>query len=126
MSPEYKLLQLRQYLTGEALKTIEQLGHTAASYEAAKQRLDRKYGGIRRQIACQMEQIDEFKPVRYGNAKKIEKFADLLDITVINLKKDQRYEELGYGSLYLKLRAAAGLPTSFSALTPNAAKCNAK
>jgi len=103
MSAEYKLLQMRQYLAGDALKSIELLGHSAASYEAAKQRLDRKYGGVRRQIAGQMEQIDDFKYVRYGNAKDIEKFADLLDITVINVKESGRYEELGYGSLYLKL-----------------------
>ena len=103
MSAEYKLLQMRQYLAGDALKSIELLGHSAASYGAAKQRLHRKYGGVRRQIAGQMEQIDDFKYVRYGNAKDIEKFADLLDITVINVKESGRYEELGYGSLYLKL-----------------------
>ena len=42
---EYKLLQLRQYLTGEALKAIENLGHSAFAHEAAKERLERKYGG---------------------------------------------------------------------------------
>ena len=45
---EYKLLQLRQYLTGEALRCIENLGHSAIAYEAAKERLERKYGGKRR------------------------------------------------------------------------------
>jgi hypothetical protein len=34
-SAEYKLLQLRQYLSGEALKVIENLGHSAASYDTA-------------------------------------------------------------------------------------------
>ena len=43
-SPEYKLLQLRQYLTGDALKSIENLGHSAAAYESAKSRLERKFG----------------------------------------------------------------------------------
>ena len=33
---EYKLLQLRQYLTGEALKSTESLGYSATAYEAAK------------------------------------------------------------------------------------------
>ena len=50
-TPEYKLLQLRQYLSGDALKVIDSLGHSATAYEAAKDRLDRKYGGKRRQIA---------------------------------------------------------------------------
>ena len=44
---EYKLLQLRQYLTGEALKVIESLGYSATAYEAAKDRLERKFGGKR-------------------------------------------------------------------------------
>ena len=58
---EYKLLQLRQYLSGEALQAIENLGHSAAAYEAAKERLKRKYGGKRRQIAVYLEDLDNFK-----------------------------------------------------------------
>ena len=42
-TPEFKLLQLCQYLSGEALKATEALGHSA--YQAAKERLERKYGG---------------------------------------------------------------------------------
>ena len=34
---EYKLLQLRQYLS-ETLKAIENLGHSAAAYQIAKER----------------------------------------------------------------------------------------
>ena len=33
-TPDYKLLQLRQHLSGEALKIVEPLGHSAAAYEA--------------------------------------------------------------------------------------------
>ena len=44
---EYKLVQLRQYLTGEALNTIENLGHSRAAYQIAKERLKRKFGGYR-------------------------------------------------------------------------------
>ena len=36
-TPEYKLIQLRQHLSGEALKTIENLGHSGYAYEAAKE-----------------------------------------------------------------------------------------
>ena len=38
-TPEYKLLQLRQYLIGEAMKCIANLGHSAGVYEASKNRL---------------------------------------------------------------------------------------
>ena len=63
-TPEYKLLQLRQYLSGEALKTMENLGHSGYAYEAAKERLDRKFGGQRRQIAIKLEELENFKPLR--------------------------------------------------------------
>lgn len=36
-TPEFNLLQLRQYLSGEALNCIENLGHSAAAYSAAKE-----------------------------------------------------------------------------------------
>ena len=49
-TPEYKLLRLRECLQGEPLKVIENLGHSAAAYEAAKSRLERKYGGKRRAL----------------------------------------------------------------------------
>ena len=48
---EYKLLQLRQYLSGEALNCIDKLGHSASAYDTALQRLERKFGGHRRQVA---------------------------------------------------------------------------
>ena len=83
---EYKLLQLRQYISGDALKVIDSLGHSATAYEAAKDRLERKYGGKRRQIAIYLEELDQFRQIRHGNARDIEEFADLLDISMINLK----------------------------------------
>ena len=50
-TPEYKLLRLLNSLQGEPLKFIERLGHSAAAYNIAKEWLERKYGGQRRQIA---------------------------------------------------------------------------
>ena len=107
---EYKLLQLRQCLAGEALKAIENLGHSATAYHTAKERLEWKFGGHRRQIALYMEEVDSFRPICPGNQKELEKFADLLDITIVNLKEANRSEELNDGLLYLKLQKK--LPTS--------------
>ena len=101
---EYKLLQLRQYLSGEALKVIDSLGHSAAAYEAAKDRLERKFGGKRRQIALYLEELEEFPQIRQGHAKAIEEFADLLDIAMINLQEAGQQHELGVGSLYAMLQ----------------------
>ena len=64
---EYKLLQLRQCLSGEALNVIESLGHSAAAYEAAKKRLERRYGGKRRQVAIYLEDLDKFSQIIPGN-----------------------------------------------------------
>ncbi|XP_045206181.2 uncharacterized protein LOC123558365 [Mercenaria mercenaria] len=100
---EYKLLQLRQYLSGEALKSIENLGHSAASYEASKERLDRKFGGKRRQVMAYLEELDKFPVMKEESAKTIEKFGDLLDIVVINLIEAEKEEDLGDGALYLRL-----------------------
>ena len=102
-TPEYKLLQLRQYLSGVALEVIENLGFSRAAYEAAKERLERKFGGKRREIATHLEDLDNFRPVRDGCSNDIEKFADLLDVLVVNLLEAGHHEELGNGSLYVKL-----------------------
>jgi len=67
------------------------------------ERLERKFGGERCQIAIYLEEIDTFRPVRYGNSRDIEKFADLLDIAIVNLKESNRSEELKDG-MYIKLQ----------------------
>ena len=98
---EYKLLQLRQCLAGEALKAIKSLGHSATAYQTAKERLDHNFGGQRHQIALYLEDIDNFRPIHPGNPKDIEKFADLLDVAIVNLKEANRLEELQDGLLYI-------------------------
>ena len=56
-TPEYKLLRMRECLQGEALKVVENLGHSAAADEAAKTRLERKYGGARRALTLRVRGI---------------------------------------------------------------------
>ena len=68
-SPEYKLLQLRQYLGGEALAAIERLGFSPAAYTAAIDLLNRKYGGERRRVALQVEELDRMGTVN-ANQKR--------------------------------------------------------
>ena len=97
-TPDYKLLQLRQHLSGEALKIVEPLGHSAAIAL-----LERKFGGERRKLALHLEELENIKSLRPGNAGDIERFADLLDVTVVNLKEANRHDELGKGTLYISL-----------------------
>ena len=104
VTPEYKMLQLRQYVAGEALNAIENLGHSSSAYEAAKDRLERKYGGKRRQIAIFLEDLERFEQIQSCSAEELERFADLLDLTVINLKEAGEHQDLGDGSLYVQLQ----------------------
>ena len=64
---EYKLLQPRQYLSGEALKMIENLGYSGAANEAAKQRLEQKFGGMRRQISIYIEKLNYVRQIHCGS-----------------------------------------------------------
>ena len=102
-TPEYKLLQLRQHLSWEALKIVQPLGLSAAAYEAAIALVERKFGGERRNLALHLEELENIKSLRPGNAGDIERFADLLDVTVVNLKEANRHDELGKGTLYISL-----------------------
>ena len=102
-TPEYKLLQLQQHLSGEALKIVQPLGRSATAYEAAIALLERKFGGERRKLALHLEELENIKSLLPGNAGDIERFADLLDVTVVNLKEANRHDELGKGPLYISL-----------------------
>ena len=104
VTPEYKLLQLRECLSGEALRTIQNLGHSGTAYEAAKQRLERKFGGERRKIALNLEQLERFKPMQDENLRELEKITDILDMVIVNLEEAERDEELGNGVLYVTLQ----------------------
>ena len=104
VTQEYKMLQLRQNVSGEALIAIENLGFSPAAYEAAKDRLERKYGGKRRQKASFMEDLEQFQQIQSGNAEELEQFADLLDITIINLRVTGEHQDLEDGYLYIQLQ----------------------
>ena len=115
VTKEYKLLRLRSYLSGEALAAIESLGHSAIAYDSALERLERKFGGECRLFAAQMEKFERFPVVKAGDSQQLEKLADLLDLTVINLKETGRDSELGDGILYSTSlrRLPEGLVTQF-------------
>ena len=85
-------------------KQSKALGHLAAAYDAAKARLDRKYGGERRRVATHLEAIQQFEAVRLGKAADLDRFADLIEVTVVNLKDAGRTAELGNSTFYQSLQ----------------------
>ena len=103
-TPVYKLLQLNQSLQGEPLKTIERLGHSADAYAAAIDCLDRKYGGERRLVFIYLNELENFRPIKEGQTKAIEKFVDILNAAIVNLKEAGRVNNLNSVSLHSRLQ----------------------
>ena len=102
------------YLAGDALKAIENLGHSSFAYEAAKERLECKYGDRGRQIAINLEELENFRRIQIGNTRDLEEFSDLLEIAIINLNESGQHQELGNSFLYTKLQKK--LPQSMVAM----------
>ena len=48
-------------------------------------------------MAIYLEKLENLRPVRFGNSKDLEQFADILDVTIINLKENGNCEELRDG-----------------------------
>ena len=48
-------------------KTIKGLGYSAEAYEAGKARLDRKYGGSRRQVQSHLNELKKLKTIEENN-----------------------------------------------------------
>ena len=90
LSLQFKMLRLEARLTGEAAETIKRLGYSVEAYEAAKARLVCKYGGSRRQVQSDLDELKKLKPIEENNPKDLEKFADILERAVITLKENGR------------------------------------
>lgn len=54
----------------------------AFAYQTAKERLERKYGGTRREVMGYLDALENFKPIRQDHPKDADKFEDLLDVAV--------------------------------------------
>ena len=80
------------------------MGHTAALYKPAKNKLLCKYSGMRGKIELHFGNLDQFKPVPSGQAKDAEKLTDLLDMVVVNLLEGGHTEELVSELLYIKVQ----------------------
>ena len=76
-------------LFGSALESIRGLGVSEPEYEEAKEILISKFGGQRRQLRANMDQLEKMPPLR-NDVQGFEKFADLVRITVVKLKAEER------------------------------------
>ena len=100
LAPQFKMLRLEGCLRGEAAETIKGLGYSQTAYDAALSRLQRKYGGDRRKVQAQIEELRKMRPVNKGDPKSMDKFADALERTIVVLKDNSLHADLGGGTLY--------------------------
>ena len=95
-----KMARLLQCLTGNALEAIRGLGVTTPEYEEAKEILKSKYGGARRLLRAYVDQLEQMPSIRSNDIHALEKFADLVRITVVKLHAEGKEGELGDGTLH--------------------------
>ena len=82
LSAQFKMLRLESCLVGEATETVKD-----HAYEAAKARLNRKYGGNRRQVQAHIDELLKKRPIYADNPRELERFADIVERTVVSLKE---------------------------------------
>ncbi len=90
-------------LTGRARDAIRGLEVSAPDYEEAKEILRTKFGGQRHQLKAYMEELENLPVLHYNDVDGFEKFADLVRVTVVKLKAENRHTELGEGTLHSQL-----------------------
>ena len=95
-----KMARLRQCLFGSALESIRGLGISEPEYEEAKEILQSKFGGQRRQLRAYMDQLENMPQLQSNDVQGFERFADLVRITVVKLQAEGRNGELGEGTLH--------------------------
>ena len=98
-----KMARLRHCLTGNALEAIRGLGVPVHEYEEAKEILKTKYGGTRRLLRAYLDQLEQAPPIRSNDIHALEKFVDLVRITVVKLQAERRDGELEDGTLHSML-----------------------
>ena len=95
-----KMARLRQSLTGIALDSIRGLGVSEPEYKEAKEILNTKFGGQRRQLRAYLDDLERMHPLRAADVKGFASFTDLVRVTVVKLQAEGKVGEPGDGTLY--------------------------
>jgi hypothetical protein len=97
----FKMVMLKQAVTGKASQLIERLGYSEPQYEMALTKLEQRYGGEKRQLQRQIESIISLPTVREENLTELEDTANRLCDVVAKLVDHGLAKELsGTSSLY--------------------------
>ena len=79
---------------GKVADTLEGLDYSETAYETAKMRLQRKFGGPRRQVQNQIEKLRSMKPLHVDIVEDLERFSDALEKVVVLLQTQGKLSEL--------------------------------
>ena len=86
------------------MKTIEGFGFSTGAYPAALDALENRYGGERRKASMFLDLVEKCSPIKNTTGAELERFSDMLNQLITNLKESNRYEEFGQGLLYRQLQ----------------------
>ena len=96
-----KMMMLKNSVSGKALKIIERLGYTPVQYKAALEKLEQKFGGEKRLLQRQLDNILQHPELSEDNLKQLEIFSDHLSDIVAKLEDHGHHNELvGVSTLY--------------------------
>ena len=65
-----------------------------------KARLNRKCGENRRQVQAHIDELRKIRPINADNPRELERFADIVERTVVSLKENKKFADLEGGTLY--------------------------
>ena len=51
--------------------------------------MNRKYGGNRRQVQAHIDELLKMRPIYADNPRELERFADIVERTVVSLKEKE-------------------------------------
>ena len=111
MPVKEKMLRLLGCLSGKARETVKDLGFTSSTYERAKEKLERKYGGRRRQTLTQLSTLRALLKVKRHNLEDLDNLLTILDRILVALRDDDLDGELR--SQHLSLAVKEKLPEDY-------------
>ena len=79
---------------------VKRPGYLDHAYEVAKARLNQKYGGNRQQVQAHINELRKMRPINTDNPRQLERFANIVERTVVSLKQNNKFANLEGGTLY--------------------------
>ncbi len=103
------MLRLQNCLRGKALETVRDLGYSSHAYEKAKEKLERQYGGKRRQTK-DLATLRGLSKIRRHNLDDMEELLAVIDRILVALQDGDEHEIRGQ---HLGLTVKEKLPEEY-------------